>query len=165
MWKIDYRRNLFNRQLLFFISQKRKLPVQCGPSFGSVSTRSSLLLRSHFLTLPRHRFLSPSFSSTYKSLSPQPLSFLIYTNPLGVPMPRFLSMPFNTVHDLLSALFSLIYKLFCSVAKLICRVFNRMRTLHEKMPGWLNNWRFALSLYIPPLPISADQRHLWQPSS
>src|SRR2546421_4892227 len=32
---------------------------------------------------PHHRFLSPLFSSTYKSLFPQLLSFVIYTKPPG----------------------------------------------------------------------------------
>jgi hypothetical protein len=52
-----------------------------------VSTCACLLHRSHFLTLPHHRFLSPFFPSTYKSLFPQLLSFLIYTKPRGVAYP------------------------------------------------------------------------------
>jgi hypothetical protein len=58
-----------------------------------VSTRSSLTYRSHFLTFPHHRFLPLIFSSTYKSLSPQPLSFLIYTNPRGVAYPPAAPQP------------------------------------------------------------------------
>ena len=53
-----------------------------------------LFSRTYELPPPRHRFASHAFSSTYKSLFSQPLSFHIYTKPPGVthhPLPTLLS--------------------------------------------------------------------------
>src|SRR6267154_5366319 len=55
---------------------------------------STLFSRTYELLPPRHRFASHAFSSTYKSLFSQPLSFHIYTKPPGVthhPLPTLLS--------------------------------------------------------------------------
>jgi hypothetical protein len=100
-----------------------------------VSTRSSLIYRSQFLTLPHHRFLSPSFSSTYKSLFPQLLSFLIYTKPPGVPTPCRARASRRRVHFQLSTVLSAICRLFGSVAKLNSLVFKGMPTLSQKNTG------------------------------
>src|SRR5712672_3573113 len=55
---------------------------------------SPLFSRTYELPPPHHRFASHAFSSTYKSLFSQPLSFHIYTKPPGVahhPLPTLLS--------------------------------------------------------------------------
>jgi len=51
----------------------------------------SLFSRTYELPPPHHRFASHAFSSTYKSLFSQPLSFHIYTKPPGVTLPTLLS--------------------------------------------------------------------------
>src|SRR4051812_27605394 len=90
-----------------------------------------------------HRFLSQLFSSTYKSLFPQLLSFLICTKPPGC---RGLSFEFFlrtfrtfrlSRHSRRSLVFSCISRLFGSVAKLNSFLFNRIHTLFAKHRGWV----------------------------
>jgi hypothetical protein len=65
-----------------------------------VSLYGSLLSPEPLPTLNHHRFLSRFFSSTYKSLFPQLLSFLIYTKPQGYPPPiPTIHCPLPTVHS------------------------------------------------------------------
>src|SRR2546423_15488341 len=81
-----------------------------------------------------HRFLSRLFSSTYKSLFAQLLSFLIYTKPPGC---RGLSFEFFlrtfktfrlSRHSRRSLVFSYISGLLGSVAKLKSFIVNRIHT-------------------------------------
>ena len=100
-----------------------------------MSTRSSLVHPEPLPTFPHHRFLFPLFPLTYKSLFPQLLSFLIYTNPRGVAYPPT-HFPFSRFHFLASSLFSAISRLFASVAKVNVFPFSTIRTLFAKYRGW-----------------------------
>ena len=108
--------SLFSTPFLYFQSLAasfRKTPgvwgtvFLCGASAFSAPARHggslryhaqflnrSLFSRTYELPPPHHRFASHAFSSTYKSLFSQPLSFHIYTKPPGVthhPLPTLLS--------------------------------------------------------------------------
>jgi deoxyguanosine kinase len=125
-----------------------------------VSLYGSLLspeLNFHPARLKSENFFAPFFSSAYAFLFGQLLSFHNDTKYPGVtPPPRVSSFAFrvstlSSRHSSLAichcpfALFSAVCGLFAPVAKFKPRIFNRMRTLSRKLPGWVNNWTIKVS--------------------
>jgi hypothetical protein len=107
-----------------------------------VSLYSSLLspeLNFHPARLKSENFFRLFFSSAYAFHFGQLLSFQIDPNTPRGCLPLFAiptDSPLPTAHYPLSAFFSAVCRLFVPVAKLNSRVFKRMRTLSQKMPGW-----------------------------